>query len=97
MTTHLHDPLVPVRPQAEYILAKLKDVRSSTFEKLCEDAPDVNTVVSRFLAVLDLYREGAVRFKQDKPLGVLEIEWAGQETDVTQMAIEDEEEPIALA
>lgn len=97
MTTHLHDPLVPVRPQAEYILAKLKDVRSSTFEKLCDDAPDVNTVVSRFLAVLDLYREGAVRFKQDKPLGVLEIEWTGQETDVTQMAIEDEEEPIALA
>lgn len=96
LTTHLHDPLVPVRPQAEYILSRLKNVRSATFENLCDDAPDVNTVVSRFLAILDLYREGAVRFKQDKPLGALEIEWTGQETDVTQMAIEDEE-PIALA
>lgn len=91
VTTHLHDPLVPVRPQAEYILERLKGVPSATFEQLCDSAPDLNTVVSRFLAVLTLYREGAVRFSQDEPLGPLVIAWTGQETDISQMAIEDEE------
>ncbi|MDO5048312.1 MAG: ScpA family protein [Actinomycetaceae bacterium] len=95
VTTHLHDPLVPVREQAEYILKTLRTTRRATFEQLCEGAPDVNTVVSRFLAVLDLYREGALRFNQEKPLGTLEIEWTGQDTDVTKMAIEDEDDAIA--
>lgn len=92
VTTHLHDPLVPVRPQAEYVLQRLKGVPHATFKQLCESAPDLNTVVSRFLAVLDLYREGAIRFTQEDPLGELVISWTGQETDVSNMAIEDEED-----
>lgn len=90
-TTHLHDPLVPVRPQAEYILKQLKVLGDASFEQLCKDAPDVNTIVSRFLAILDLYREGAVSFKQEAPLAKLSIHWTGSDTNVADMRMEDEE------
>lgn len=94
VTTHLHDPLVPVRPQAEYLLGRLKQVGKATFVELCDTAADLNTVVSRFLAILDLYREGVVRFHQDKPLAPLLIEWTGQDTDVQAMHIDDEEAEV---
>ena len=93
-TTHLHDPLVPVRPQAEYILKQLKVLGDASFEQLCADAPDVNTIVSRFLAILDLYREGAVSFKQEAPLAKLSIHWTGSDTIVADMRMEDEEDAV---
>ncbi|MDO5721117.1 MAG: ScpA family protein [Actinomycetaceae bacterium] len=91
VTTHLHDPLVPVRPQAELILARVKLLGQASFAQLCEDAADLNTVVSRFLAILDLYREGAIEFHQPRPLEELLIRWSGQETKVAQMTIDEEE------
>jgi segregation and condensation protein A len=39
-------------------------------------------VVGRFLAVLELYREGAVAFDQLVPLGELHVRWVAG-TDVT--------------
>lgn len=94
ITTHLHEALVPVRPQAEHILQRLKIIGSATFVDLCADAPDVNTVVSRFLAILDLYREGAVALVQDAPLEPITIRWTGVQTNVDTMAVEDEETPV---
>jgi segregation and condensation protein A len=35
-------------------------------------------VVGRFLALLELYRSGAVAFDQSEPLGVLQISWTGE-------------------
>lgn len=90
VTTHLHDPLVPVRPQAELLMARLRSCKSATFADLCQDAPDLNTVVSRFLAILDLFREGAIEFDQDQPLGPLLIRWSGSTTKVSQMTIDEE-------
>lgn len=90
ITTHLHDPLVPVRPQAVYIASVLISSRRSTFSDLCSNAPDLNTIVSRFLALLDLYREGLIRFHQESPLAVLTIEWAGHDTDISSIHIDDE-------
>lgn len=90
VTTHLHDPLVPVRPQAELLLVRLRSCKRATFADLCQDAPDLNTVVSRFLAVLDLFREGAIEFAQDQPLGPLLISWTGLTTKVSQMTIDEE-------
>ncbi len=37
-------------------------------------------VVARFLALLELFREGAVTFEQAGPLGELTIRWSGSET-----------------
>ena len=39
-------------------------------------------VVARFLALLELYREGAVSFDQVTPLGELQVRWvAGDDAD----------------
>lgn len=100
VTAHLHDPLVPVRPQAELLLERLRARGRATFAQLCEDAADLNTVVSRFLAILDLFREGAVEFDQEVPLGPLLIRWSGSHTNVSDMTIDDEaevdSEPVEL-
>ena len=41
-------------------------------------------VVARFLALLELYREGALRFEQVVALGELQITWvAGADDEIT--------------
>ena len=53
-----------------------------TFHQLVEDAPTRAVVVSRFLALLELYRRGAVEFEQDGALGTLTIQWTGDEGSI---------------
>ena len=52
-----------------------------TFRALAADAPDTMTRVARFLALLELFREGVVAFDQMTPLGELTIRWTGTEDD----------------
>ena len=80
--THLHDPVVPVREQALVVSAMLADAGCMTFHDLVEDAPTRAVVVSRFLALLELYRRGAVEFEQDDALGTLSITWTGGDGSV---------------
>lgn len=75
--THLHDPVVPVREQALLVSAMLAEAGSMTFHQLVEDAQTRAVVVSRFLALLELYRRGAVEFDQEDALGALTIHWTG--------------------
>jgi len=79
---HLHDPVVPVREQALVVSAMLADAGCMTFHDLVEDAPTRAVVVSRFLALLELYRRGAVEFEQDDALGTLSITWTGGDGSV---------------
>jgi segregation and condensation protein A len=44
--------------------------------------------VARFLALLELFREGVVSFDQMTPMGELSIRWTG--TDDTEIEIKDE-------
>ncbi|WP_335937221.1 segregation and condensation protein A [Streptomyces sp. PTD5-9] len=76
---HIHAPLVSVREQAEVVVARLREAGAATFRELTEDAPDTLTVVARFLALLELYRERAVTLDQDEALGELLVRWAGGE------------------
>ena len=92
-TTHLHDPLVPVRPQAEYLLARLRECGRATFIDLCRTAPDLNTVVSRFLALLDLFRQGIVTFDQSDPATPLTVVWSGREVDTDDLVIDADHDP----
>ena len=78
-TSHLHDPAVNVREQATIILEKIRSLRSASFRSLISDAPNMNTIVARFLALLELYREGVLHFDQVTPLGELHIKWVGAE------------------
>ncbi|MGR8011382.1 segregation and condensation protein A [Streptomyces hypolithicus] len=76
---HIHAPLVSVREQAEVVVARLREVGEASFQVLTEDAPDTLTVVARFLALLELYREKAVVLDQEEALGELMVRWAGGE------------------
>jgi segregation and condensation protein A len=77
-TAHLHVPRTSVREQAEILLARLRSVRRATFRQLVADCAGTFEVVARFLAVLELYRDGRVAVDQVTPLGDLYVSWAGR-------------------
>jgi segregation and condensation protein A len=85
---HLHAPQVSVREQAGLIVERLRRTRTLTFRALTGDSPDLVTTVARFLALLELYREGAVAFEQITPLGELTVRWTG--SDEGDLSISDE-------
>ncbi|MFF5726021.1 segregation and condensation protein A [[Kitasatospora] papulosa] len=76
---HIHAPLVSVREQAEIVVARLRAEGEISFRELTEDAGDTLTVVARFLALLELYREKAVALDQEEALGDLLVRWSGAE------------------
>ncbi len=91
--THLHAPLVSVREQADLIVRRLRAHTSMTFRNLTDDAADRLVVVARFLALLELYREGAVNFEQLTPMGELTVRWLGAEVDADRIGAEFDETP----
>ncbi|MEU1351888.1 segregation/condensation protein A [Streptomyces sp. NPDC005786] len=76
---HIHAPLVSVREQAGIVMDRVREVGELSFRVLTEDAPDTLTVVARFLALLELYREKAVALDQDEALGELMVRWVGEQ------------------
>ena len=86
--THIHAPAVSVREQATVVVGRLRGSGTMTFRALAGDAPDTMTRVARFLALLELFREGVVAFDQMTPLGELSIRWTGDEE--TEVEINDE-------
>jgi len=85
---HLHTPVVGVRDQAVVITGRLRRARALTFRALTGDSPSLVTTVARFLALLELFREGAVAFEQLTALGELTIRWTG--TEEGELDISDE-------
>lgn len=73
--THLHSPTVSVESQVTELTARLKGRPALSFKELCADAPNAATVVSRFLAILDMLRHGDINVSQDRVLGELLVEW----------------------
>jgi segregation and condensation protein A len=74
---HLHAAQVSVREQATVIAGRLQRLGHATFRALIADCDTTVLVVGRFLAVLELYREGVVMFDQVSPLGELHLRWTG--------------------
>ena len=85
---HMHAPVVSVREQAEMVVDRLRRQRAMTFRALTHDSSSMLTTVARFLALLELFRDGAVAFEQLTPLGELTIRWTG--ADDAEWAISDE-------
>lgn len=75
--SHLHAPAVSVREQAVLITDRLRRDRALTFRALTRDADGTPVVVARFLALLELFREGAVAFDQASALAELTVRWTG--------------------
>jgi segregation and condensation protein A len=76
---HLHAPLVSIREQAAHVVTVLRRGGSVNFRELIADANTPGVIVARFLAVLELYRNAAITFVQDEPLGDLTLTWAAAE------------------
>lgn len=96
---HIHRPLVSVTEEATRIVEHLRKSARLTFRNLVGDAESTLVVVARFLALLELYREGVLRFEQVIALGELHITWVGSiegevsvsdEFDIPVTAVEDE-------
>jgi segregation and condensation protein A len=79
--THIHAPAVSVREQAALVVTVLRRQGTATFRTLVADAPDRLTTVARFLALLELFREGLVAFDQVVALGELSVRWTGEDAD----------------
>jgi segregation and condensation protein A len=79
---HLHAPQVSVREQAGVLAERLRSAGQATFRSLIADCDSTPLVVGRFLALLELYREGVVGFEQVTALGELTVRWTGGDTVV---------------
>ena len=75
-TAHIHTPRTSVREQAEILAGRLRTLGRATFRQLTSDCAGTYEVVARFLALLELFREGSVSFEQLVPLGELYVTWA---------------------
>ena len=75
--SHLHAPVVSVREQAAVLVDRLRRGGAASFRALVADAATTGVVVVRFLALLELFREGAVAFEQVTPLSELTVRWTG--------------------
>ena len=85
---HIHTSTVSVREQAALVLERLRELGEASFRTLAEDAPDTLTVVARFLALLELYRERVLAFDQPEALGELLVRWIGAEDATVQVTDE---------
>ena len=74
---HLHSALVSVAEESRLVVEALRKGRTVSFRTLIAEADSTLVVVARFLALLDLYRQGALRFGQVVALGELQISWVG--------------------
>jgi segregation and condensation protein A len=78
---HVHMVRVSVREHAAALRDKLVIARLATFRVLCSDCQSTLEVVARFLALLELYREGLVGFDQVEALGELTVRWTGPDDE----------------
>jgi segregation and condensation protein A len=85
---HIHAPTVSVREQATVVVDRLRRHGTMTFRALSGDSPDTLTTVARFLALLELFREGVVSFDQVTPLGELTVRWTGGDADEVEITDE---------
>ncbi|MFE0105363.1 segregation and condensation protein A [Streptomyces sp. NPDC059009] len=93
---HIHAPLVSVQEQAAVVVARLREHGEASFRLLIEDAGDTLTVVARFLALLELYREKAVGLEQEDALGELTVRWTGGDGDEQPTVTDEFDRPPEL-
>ncbi|MBL6280435.1 segregation/condensation protein A [Micromonospora fiedleri] len=74
---HVHMVRVSVREHAGIIAERLRRAGTATFSLLCADCEATLEVVARFLALLELYRQGVVAFVQEQALEELTVRWTG--------------------
>ena len=88
---HIHAARVSVREQAAIIVERLRRMGQASFRTLTRDCDTTLLVVARFLALLEIYRDGVVTFDQPTPLGELYVRWIGDDdVDISALGEIDE-------
>jgi len=80
-TDHVHAPRVSVREHMLVVIQRLRELGVASFRALCVGCQETIEVVARFLALLELFREGRISFEQDAPLGELLVRWSEQQPE----------------
>ncbi|MEV6301405.1 segregation/condensation protein A [Actinoplanes sp. NPDC051861] len=88
---HIHQVRVSVREHAALLRDRLRRAGSATFSLLVADCDNTLEVVARFLALLELYREGLVDFEQPVSLDELIVRWIGGDDSGGELDIDDYE------
>src|SRR5690349_18177716 len=88
---HIHQARVSVREHAQLLRDRLRRAGSATFTLLVADCESTLEVVARFLALLELYREGLVDFEQPVSLDELTVRWIGGDAPDAELDIDDYE------
>lgn len=86
---HVHMVRVSVREHAGIIAERLRRAGTATFSLLCADCEMTLEVVARFLALLELYRQGLVAFVQEQALAELTVRWTGDAEAGTDLTIDE--------
>ncbi|OAA28620.1 condensin subunit ScpA [Frankia sp. EI5c] len=88
-TDHVHLPRVSVREHMIAVIGILRELGAASFGVLCVGLLETIEVVARFLALLELFREGRITFEQEQPLGELIVRWVAR--------AEDEDRPVGAS
>ncbi|MFY1575747.1 segregation/condensation protein A [Verrucosispora sp. WMMD703] len=86
---HVHMVRVSVREHAGIIAERLRRAGTASFSLLCADCEATLEVVARFLALLELYRQGVVAFVQEQALEELTVRWTGPADGGPALAIDE--------
>jgi segregation and condensation protein A len=62
----IHDEIVTVADQMEWLLGRMGTESSFTFSRLFEHGVSIRKLIATFLAVLELTRLGRLRLRQDE-------------------------------
>ena len=81
MADHVARLSVSLDEELLIVSQRLQTDGECTFGGLIEDTSDLAVVVTRFLALLELYRRGDVAFEQPEPMGELIIQWKRRRRD----------------
>jgi segregation and condensation protein A len=74
---HIHSVRVSVTEAVEELVDELPRFGRVTFRRLTEDFVERLEIVVRFLAVLELFKQGLVELDQPQAFGDIEIVWMG--------------------
>ncbi|MFJ5545781.1 segregation and condensation protein A [Micromonospora chalcea] len=86
---HVHMVRVSVREHAGIIADRLRRAGVATFSLLCADCEMTLEVVARFLALLELYRQGLVAFVQEQALEELTVRWTGPADGEAELTVDE--------
>jgi segregation and condensation protein A len=77
-TSHVSPIRASVKDAIAEISAALESNQTLSFDELCRDRPDRIEVVVRFLALLELFKAGAVDLDQAGSFGAITASWTGE-------------------